>query len=107
MTRAAALTLALLAGAARAEDGGAPEGVVLEVVSGVVTVRGGEVLAIDAGIYLDDTAAVRVARELVAARAELAVRRDAGVAPAAIPAAVTVVGAICLLAGFAAGLLVK
>lgn len=100
------LTLALLAGAARAEDGGVPEGVVLEVVSGVVTVRGGSVLAVDAGIYLDDTAAVRVARELVAARAELAVRR-ADVAPAATPVAVTVVGAICLLAGFAAGLLVK
>lgn len=105
MTRAVVLTFALLAGAARAEDGGAPGGLVLEVVSGVVTVRGGAIRSVDAGVYLDEDAAVRVGRELASARAELAEYRKAPVPTPAHPVAVTVAAVVGLAVGLVTGAL--
>lgn len=107
MTRALALVLVLSGGAARARDGGAPEGegLVLEVASGVVTVPSGAVRSIDAGVYLDEAAAVRAARELAALRAEAAALRRQ--APPAAPGALVLLAVVCLAGGFAAGLLVR
>jgi hypothetical protein len=91
---------------ARAQDAGVRgEGLVLEVVSGVVTVPSGAVRSVDAGVYLDDEAAVRIGRELAAARAELLERRKEP--PGSVPLAATIVGAVCLLAGFTVGFLVR
>lgn len=105
MTRAVILTLALLGAEARAEDGGVPEGVVLEVVSGVVTVRGGAIHSVDAGIYLDEDAAVRVGQELASARAELAEYRKAPVPTPAHPVAVTVAAVLGVAVGLVTGVL--
>lgn len=105
MTRLLVLALALAA-PARADDGGVPgAGLVLEVVSGVVTIPSGAVRSVDAGVYLDDEAAIRIGMELAAARAELTARRAEPVA--SVPIAATIVGAICLLAGFTVGFLVR
>lgn len=100
-----ALALVLMGVAARAEDGGVREGLVLEVISGVIVVPSGAVRSVDAGVYLDDEAAIRVGRELASARAELAERRTQPTG--SIPIAATIVGAICLLAGFTVGFLVR
>lgn len=106
MTRPLAIALVLLGVAARADDGGVRgEGLVLEVVSGVVTVPSGAVRSVDAGVYLDDEAAIRIGMELAAARAELTARRAEPVG--SVPIAATIVGAICLLAGFTVGFLVR
>lgn len=69
--RGLVLALALSGGAARAQDGGVPEGLVIELKSGVVTLPSGAVRSIDAGLYLDVDAAMRSARELAALRAEV------------------------------------
>jgi hypothetical protein len=104
MKRAVVLGLALLAGEARASDGGVEgEGLVLEVRSGVVTLPSGAVRSVDAGVYLDETAAVRAARELASARAELVARRMVPV-QAVTPGYVTLLAALSLVGGLVLGL---
>lgn len=106
MTRILVIALVLLGVAARADDGGVPgAGLVLEVISGVIVVPSGAVRSVDAGVYLDDEAAIRIGMELASARAELTARRAEPVG--SVPIAATIVGAICLLAGFTVGFLVR
>lgn len=98
------LVLALLAGEARAQDGGTEgEGLVLEVRSGVVTLPSGAVRSVDAGVYLDVEAAVRSARELASARAELVARRAVPV-QVVTPGYVTLLAALSLVGGVVLGL---
>jgi hypothetical protein len=94
-------------GVARAEvsDGGAQEGLVLEVQSGVVTLPSGAVRSIDAGVYLDEVAAVRSARELAALRAGAAAPREA--APSGVGVALVVTAAVCFAGGVALGFFVR
>ena len=97
-------------GVARAEvpDGGAQEGLVLEVQSGVVTLPSGAVRSIDAGVYLDEVAAVRSARELAALRVEAAeLRRPPPASPSGVGVALVVTAAVCFAGGLALGFLAR
>lgn len=112
MLRGLALVVLLVlpGGEASAEtpDGGAREGLVLEVVSGVVTVPSGAVRSIDAGVYLDEVAAVRSARELAALRVEVAeLRRPPPSSPSGVGVALVVTAAVCFAGGVALGFLAR
>lgn len=86
--------LALVSLAARAQDAG----VVLEGAASVTTDAG--VMLLPSAVCLDETAAVRVARELAARRAAEPVLRET---PPATPGAVLVVGAVAATVGVALG----
>lgn len=89
---------ALLASLAHAQDGG----VVLEG-SAVVTTADAGVHLMPSAVCLDETAAVRVARELATRRAVEPVLRET---PVATPGAVVVAAAVGVVLGVAGGVYV-
>lgn len=96
MTLALAMALMLSAADGGAPDAGEPLGLVLSVPSVDVPLSDGGVLIIAPALVLDETAALRVARELARARAEIPALRAN---PPPLPG--WAVG--LLLLGFAAG----
>jgi hypothetical protein len=109
--RAIVLMLVLSGGAARAQDGGAPdagvEGTVLEVRSGTVELATGAIRAIGPSLVLDEAAAIGAARELASLRAEVRAWRTQPKPspPPATPLGITIAALAGLVAGFVGCLL--